>query len=35
MDNYGNLRLCDFGGATHHIYRKRKTICGTYDYMAP
>jgi serine/threonine protein kinase len=35
MDNYGNLKLCDFGWATNRIHKKRNTVCGTYDYMAP
>lgn len=35
MDSFGNVKLCDFGWATHSIHKKRKTICGTYDYMAP
>lgn len=35
MDSLGDVKLCDFGWATHNIDKKRKTICGTYDYMAP
>ena len=32
----GNVKLCDFGwSAEANMMEKRKTYCGTVDYMAP
>ena len=30
-----NVKVCDLGWATDNIQMKRKTFCGTYEYMAP
>ena len=35
LDKDYNIRLCDFGWSTFHIYEERTTFCGTYEYMAP
>lgn len=29
------MKICDLGWATDNILLKRKTFCGTYEYMAP
>ena len=34
IDNYDNIKLCDFGW-TVECNNKRVTFCGTYEYMAP
>lgn len=31
----GNIKLADFGWSVHISTSKRKTICGTIDYLAP
>jgi serine/threonine protein kinase len=33
LSKKGDIKLCDFGFAT--ILSERKTLCGTYEYMAP
>jgi serine/threonine protein kinase len=33
MSKKGDAKLCDFGFAA--ILGERKTLCGTYEYMAP
>ena len=30
-----NIKICDFGWVADEIHRKRKTFCGTYEYMPP
>ena len=36
IDTEGNIKLCDFGwSAEVSLLEKRKTFCGTIDYMAP
>lgn len=45
MDENYDIKLCDFGWCAENIhqkrqiqkclYFKRKTFCGTYEYMAP
>jgi serine/threonine protein kinase len=35
LDNAFNVKICDLGWATDNIQMKRKTFCGTYEYMAP
>ena len=35
IDANNNIKLCDFGWCAENIYLKRKTFCGTYEYMAP
>lgn len=35
LDQNYNLKLCDFGWCAENIHLKRKTFCGTYEYMAP
>lgn len=35
LDNACNVKICDLGWATDNITTKRKTFCGTYEYMAP
>lgn len=36
INNEGNIKLCDFGwSAEVSLLEKRKTFCGTIDYMAP
>ena len=29
------MKICDFGWCAENIHLKRKTFCGTYEYMAP
>lgn len=36
LDTEGNIKLCDFGWSVEfNQLEKRKTFCGTADYMAP
>lgn len=35
LDGNNNIKLCDFGWCAENINLKRKTFCGTYEYMAP
>ncbi len=35
IDSNNNIQLCDFGWCAENIHLKRKTFCGTYEYMAP
>lgn len=35
LDQNQNIKLCDFGWCAENIHLKRKTFCGTYEYMAP
>jgi serine/threonine protein kinase len=35
LDASNNIKLCDFGWCAENINLKRKTFCGTYEYMAP
>ncbi|CAD8146093.1 unnamed protein product [Paramecium octaurelia] len=35
LDEKFNLKVCDFGWCAENIHQKRKTFCGTYEYMAP
>ncbi|CAD8065696.1 unnamed protein product [Paramecium sonneborni] len=35
LDNNNDIKLCDFGWCAENIHLKRKTFCGTYEYMAP
>jgi serine/threonine protein kinase len=32
---YGELKLADFGWSVHAPSSKRRTVCGTTDYLAP
>lgn len=31
----GNIKLADFGWSVHSVHSRRKTLCGTLDYLAP
>lgn len=31
----GNIKLADFGWSVHSPHSKRKTLCGTLDYLSP
>ncbi|CAK70776.1 unnamed protein product (macronuclear) [Paramecium tetraurelia] len=35
LDSNNDIKLCDFGWCAENIHLKRKTFCGTYEYMAP
>ncbi|KAM3139019.1 hypothetical protein pb186bvf_008830 [Paramecium bursaria] len=35
LDSNFDVKLCDFGWCAENIHLKRKTFCGTYEYMAP
>ena len=36
LDREENAKLCDFGWAVEYdVEIKRKTLCGTYEYMSP
>ncbi len=35
IDQFWNIKLCDFGWAAENVNTKRATFCGTYEYMAP
>ena len=36
LDAHNNIKLCDFGWcAEFDTHTQRRTICGTYEYMAP
>ena len=35
IDEYGNIKLCDFGWCVNVSKGERITFCGTYEYMAP
>ena len=35
LDNDGEVKLSDFGWSIHFKKSKRKTMCGTLDYLAP
>ena len=35
LDSKMNIKLCDFGWCAEKIHLKRRTFCGTYEYMAP
>ncbi len=35
IGNDGEIKLADFGWAVHSPILKRKTVCGTPDYIAP
>ena len=34
-DNYGNIKMADFGLSVHAPTSRRTTICGTLDYLPP
>lgn len=35
LDQYGEVKMSDFGWSIHSRNSKRKTMCGTVDYLAP
>nr|CAD7604412.1 unnamed protein product [Timema genevievae] len=35
LDVFGNIKLADFGWSVHTPSDKRKTMCGTLDYLPP
>lgn len=35
LDKDFNIKICDFGWISEDFENKRKTFCGTYEYMAP
>ena len=35
MDVDGHIKLADFGWAVHSKKSRRKTVCGTLDYLPP
>ncbi|KAM3146232.1 hypothetical protein pb186bvf_001577 [Paramecium bursaria] len=35
LDANNDIKICDFGWCAENINQKRKTFCGTYEYMAP
>ncbi len=35
LDQYLNIKICDFGWCAENCAVKRTTFCGTYEYMAP
>ncbi|XP_055330027.1 aurora kinase C-like [Paramacrobiotus metropolitanus] len=35
LGGYGELKLADFGWSAHAPSSKRRTVCGTTDYLAP
>ncbi|OQV20272.1 Aurora kinase A-A [Hypsibius exemplaris] len=35
LGGYGELKLADFGWSVHAPSSKRRTVCGTTDYLAP
>ena len=35
LDQYLNIKICDFGWCAENCAIKRTTFCGTYEYMAP
>ncbi len=35
LDEYDNVKLCDFGWCVELSIGNRITFCGTYEYMAP
>ena len=35
LGGYGEIKLADFGWSVHAPSSKRKTVCGTTDYLAP
>ena len=35
LDSFGTIKLADFGWSVHAPSNKRKTMCGTMDYLPP
>jgi len=35
VDHRGELKICDFGWSVHAPADRRKTFCGTLDYLSP
>ncbi|OQR95282.1 aurora-like protein kinase [Achlya hypogyna] len=35
VDHNGDLKLADFGWSVHAVTSRRRTLCGTLDYLAP
>jgi aurora kinase, other len=35
LDSLGTLKLADFGWSVHAPSDRRKTVCGTLDYLPP
>ncbi|GAV05362.1 hypothetical protein RvY_15510 [Ramazzottius varieornatus] len=35
LGGYGEIKLADFGWSVHAASSKRRTVCGTTDYLAP
>ncbi|KDO26370.1 AUR protein kinase [Saprolegnia parasitica CBS 223.65] len=35
VDHNGDLKLADFGWSVHAVASRRRTLCGTLDYLAP
>lgn len=36
LDSKLNVKVCDFGWSVEYVEgHSRKTLCGTYEYMAP
>ncbi len=35
LDQYFNVKLCDFGWTTEGAKDRKRTFCGTFEYMAP
>ena len=35
LDSFGTIKLSDFGWSVHAPSNRRKTICGTLDYLPP
>jgi len=35
LDHNGNLKIADFGWSVHAVKQRRKTMCGTLDYLPP
>ena len=35
LDHRGNIKIADFGWSVHAPSGRRKTLCGTLDYLPP
>ena len=35
LDSFGTIKLADFGWSVHAPSNRRKTMCGTLDYLPP
>lgn len=35
LDDKFDVKLCDFGQVSEDLDIRRRSICGTYEYMAP